>query len=230
MSMISSGAMTITSQAPDRNLVLAMITAMTAVVAAPRPLMTRPRRQPGSCRRHHRTTMPDCESVNATNTPRVEPSKAMKLRISAPVRVSNTLTCAAPSPVPVMTSGVPSRLTSATATRTAPTKPGYGVIKDRTVWTSFGSGRTRIWLARKLIPRKRLPKMITCVIRVARAFFHSGFLNAGTPSDTASTPVKPAAPELKARSTRKSDRPPTPAAAVSQCSRHAAGAWKTARL
>ena len=136
--------------------------------------------------------------------------KSAKLVLAARARMSAVVTCM--------------------KNRIQPLPTIWRVISDRTVCTSLGSGRTRIWLARKLMPRKRLPKMITCAIRVARAFFHSGFLNAGTPSDTASTPVRPAAPELKARRIRKSERPPMPAAAASQCAPHAAGAWKTARL
>ncbi len=63
--------MMITTQAPDRNFELATIRAMTPVVAAPRPLIASPSRQPGSRRCHQRRTMPDCESVKATNTPTV---------------------------------------------------------------------------------------------------------------------------------------------------------------
>ena len=100
MSMISSGAMTITSQAPERNLVLAMITAITAVVAAPRPLMTRPRRQPDSCRRHHRTTMPDWESVNATNTPRVY--RGIRAVTLAPKTTSSSAASPARATIPVV--------------------------------------------------------------------------------------------------------------------------------
>ena len=46
--------MMITTQAPDRNFELATITAMTPVVAAPRPLIAKPSRQPGSRRCHQR--------------------------------------------------------------------------------------------------------------------------------------------------------------------------------
>ena len=46
--------------------------------------------------------------------------------------------------------------------------------------------------------------MVAAQVRVVRAFFHSGGLNAGTPSETASTPVSATAPWLKARSSRKS--------------------------
>ena len=40
-------------------------------------------------------------------------------------------------------------------------------------------------------------------ISVDRAFFHSGFLNAGTPLEIASTPVMAAPPDAKACSSRK---------------------------
>ena len=53
------GASTITSHAPERNLVLATITTITAVVPAPSPLISRPARQPFSRRFHQRTTIPD---------------------------------------------------------------------------------------------------------------------------------------------------------------------------
>ena len=42
-------------------------------------------------------------------------------------------------------------------------------------------------------------------VNVVRAFFHSGGLKAGTPSDIASTPVMAAQPELNAR--RMTNRP-----------------------
>ena len=42
---------------------------------------------------------------------------------------------------------------------------------------------------------------------VLRAFFHAGFLNAGTPLEMASTPVTAAPPEANAWSTIASDAP-----------------------
>ena len=46
-------------------------------------------------------------------------------------------------------------------------------------------------------------------MRVERAFFHSGFLNAGTPLEMASTPVMAAPPEAKACRTRKMPTAPS---------------------
>ena len=68
---IRIGASTITSQAPERNFVLATMTTITAVVAAPSPLISRPACQPFSRRLHQRTTIPDWDSVKATKTPSV---------------------------------------------------------------------------------------------------------------------------------------------------------------
>ena len=45
-------------------------------------------------------------------------------------------------------------------------------------------------------------------IRVVRAFFHSGGLKAGTPSEIASTPVSAVHPEAKARASRKAPASP----------------------
>ena len=53
------------------------------------------------------------------------------------------------------------------------------------------------------IPRKRIAKTMAAHVSVVRAFFHSGGLNAGTPSLMASTPVSATAPWLKARKIRK---------------------------
>jgi hypothetical protein len=58
-----------TIQAPPRNLVTATMTSTTPVATAPIPLMMALRRQPGSFVRSHRRTMPDCDNVNAVNTP-----------------------------------------------------------------------------------------------------------------------------------------------------------------
>ena len=54
-------------------------------------------------------------------------------------------------------------------------------------------------------------------VSVVRAFFHSGGLKAGTPSEIASTPVRAAQPELKARRIR--NRPSAPLAAASLAGR-----------
>ena len=43
-----------------------------------------------------------------------------------------------------------------------------------------------------------MPRQAPMIIRVWRAFFHSGFLKAGTPLEMASTPVMAAPPEAKA--------------------------------
>ena len=55
----------------------------------------------------------------------------------------------------------------------------------------------------KLMPRNSVAKIAAAQTRVMRAFLHSGGLKAGTPSEIASTPVRAAAPELKARRIRK---------------------------
>ena len=75
-------------------MVLAMITATTAVIAAPTPLIARLRRQPGSRSRHQWLTMPDCEREKETKTPTAysgislvtSPPKAMSRRDAAPAR------------------------------------------------------------------------------------------------------------------------------------------------
>ncbi len=58
-------------------------------------------------------------------------------------------------------------------------------------------------------------------VSVARAFFHSGGLNAGTPSEIASTPVNAAQPELNAFRMMKSDSAPVPAISAAS----AGGSW-----
>ena len=45
------------------------------------------------------------------------------------------------------------------------------------------------------------PSALPITTRVWRAFFHSGFLNAGTPLEIASTPVTAAPPDANAWST-----------------------------
>ena len=68
---IRSGTSTITSHEPWKKLLLPTTSATTAVVSAPSPLIARPARQPGSRRRHQRTSMPACDRVKAMNTPSV---------------------------------------------------------------------------------------------------------------------------------------------------------------
>ena len=58
-----------TIHAPSWNLVTATTTSTVPVTAAPKLLMTIESRQPGLRRRHQRRTRPDCDSVNARNTP-----------------------------------------------------------------------------------------------------------------------------------------------------------------
>ena len=58
--------------------------------------------------------------------------------------------------------------------------------------------------------------MAAAQTRVIRAFRHSGGLNAGTPSEIASTPVRAAAPELNARAMRKMLSTSAPLSANSQ--------------
>ena len=69
------------------------------------------------------------------------------------------------------------------------------------------------------MPRKRMPKTVDAQVSVVRALRHSGGLKAGTPSETASTPVRATAPCEKARSSRK-----RPSAWVGACTcAHSAG-------
>ena len=63
------------------------------------------------------------------------------------------------------------------------------------------------------MPAKVTARIAIITVRVARAFFHSGGLKAGTPSEIASTPVSAAQPELKARRTTKRVSAPAPASA-----------------
>ena len=69
--------------------------------------------------------------------------------------------------------------------------------------------------------------MIAAQVSVVRAFFHSGGLKAGTPSETASTPVRATAPCEKARRIRKS---PSAWPPVSQSSTQPAGGWNVASV
>ena len=61
---------TIEIQAPWENFVAPMMIATTAVVVAPKPLTIMLRRQPGSRSRSQCLTMPPCDRVNETNTPK----------------------------------------------------------------------------------------------------------------------------------------------------------------
>ena len=54
------------------------------------------------------------------------------------------------------------------------------------------------------MPKKHVPRMTPIHTSVCAAFFDSGFLNAGTPLDTASTPDSATAPEENARSSMSS--------------------------
>ena len=69
------------------------------------------------------------------------------------------------------------------------------------------NGRTCICAARTDRPRNMKPSSVPMITSVDRAFFHSGFLNAGTPLEMASTPVTAAPPEANAGSTTKSAAP-----------------------
>ena len=62
------------------------------------------------------------------------------------------------------------------------------------------------------MPAKVIARMTIIQVSVVRAFFHSGGLKAGTPSEIASTPVSAAQPRLKARQDqRKTVSAPDPA-------------------
>jgi hypothetical protein len=73
--------------------------------------------------------------------------------------------------------------------------------------------------ARKLMPRKMVAKKPPIMISTVCAWRASGALNAGTPLETASVPVRATEPEENAR--RRSSRP---SAAVPCASRQAVGA------
>ena len=100
-----------------------------------------------------------------------------------------------------------------------PSPTSSRAIWDRTVCSSDGSGTIPIVLAMKLMPRNSVAKIAAAQTSVIRAFLHSGGLNAGTPSEIASTPVSAAAPELNARRIRKIVSACGPPSAVS----HSAG-------
>src|SRR5438094_884158 len=69
-----------------------------------------------------------------TVTPPANPGKAKKLRTSAPLAPSNTLTWppGAPGPAPTITSSTESPVTSPVATVTPPPKPGDATIANLT--------------------------------------------------------------------------------------------------
>jgi hypothetical protein len=62
-----------------------------------------------------------------------------------------------------------------------------------------------------VIPANMTAKIEIITVSVVRAFFHSGGLNAGTPSEMASTPVRAEQPEANARRTRMTVTAPVPA-------------------
>ena len=70
-SSIMIGTRTTTSQAPCRKFEVPTTSITTKVVSAPSPLMIIPRRHPSSWRRYQRVSMPACDRVKATKTPRV---------------------------------------------------------------------------------------------------------------------------------------------------------------
>ena len=57
------------TQAPWVNFTAAMMTVITPLTKAPRPLMNMPVRHPGSFRRMWWTAMPACENVKDVKTP-----------------------------------------------------------------------------------------------------------------------------------------------------------------
>ncbi len=61
------------------------------------------------------------------------------------------------------------------------------------------------------MPMKNAPRMTAIHISVVEAFLDSGFLKAGMPLEIASTPVRAAQPEAKARRTMNQDRLCVPA-------------------
>ena len=67
--LITIGITTIGTQAPLVNFEIMTTSSTTKVATAPTALMTTPRCQPGSRTLRWCTTMPACDSVNATNTP-----------------------------------------------------------------------------------------------------------------------------------------------------------------
>ncbi len=82
-----------------------------------------------------------------------------------------------------------------------------------TVSASWGSGTMCSQPERKLIPVKMTAKQLAITTSTRRALRLSGGLKAATPSAMASVPVRPTAPEAKARSTSSRLRACTPSAA-----------------
>ncbi len=74
---------------------------------------------------------------------------------------------------------------------------------DSTV--SLSLGLIWSWVARNVMPENMLIAVTAIIASVARALSASGGLNAGTPSDMASTPVSAVQPWVNARNIRKSD-------------------------
>src|SRR5438128_2231380 len=75
---------------------------------------------------------------------------------------------------------------------------------------SSGRGRIPKSYVSTVIPRNRVIRIAPSHVRTTRAFWASGRLNAGTPSETASTPVSAVQPEENARRIRKSPTPSSP--------------------
>ena len=69
--------------------------------------------------------------------------------------------------------------------------------------------------ARMEMPRKHTPRMVPITTMVLAAFFDSGFLKAGTPLLTASTPESATAPDENARSSIMSPNDLVPLASSS---------------
>ena len=76
-------------------------------------------------------------------------------------------------------------------------------------------------LTSRLIPTNSTANSPAAQVRVVRALRHSGALKAGTPSETASTPVSATAPDEKAR--RISSSPSAPAAPLASSASHSGG-------
>ena len=72
-----------------------------------------------------------------------------------------------------------------------------------TVGVPLVNGATFILASMIDSPRNMMPSSEPMITRVVRAFFHSGFLNAGTPFEIASIPVIAVQPDANARRTRK---------------------------
>ena len=76
---------------------------------------------------------------------------------------------------------------------------------DSRVSPSLGVGRSR--LASTEMPKKNVARIVPISSKVVAACFDSGFLNAGTPFEIASMPVRATAPEENARRNSSTVRP-----------------------